>query len=443
MLAAGGSCGDGGRRLSVIERGGGVSNRPTRAVRQRRSNGACRAGATAALLTAAMVARGAGGMAEQPGGMEPSSQPGQAAVQDDVSAMLESIRARHGVPALAGAIVTEAGVRAIGVAGVRRAGDSTAAEAGDAWHLGSCTKAMTATLIARLVERGVMSWETTPADALPGLREEMDAAWGGVSVAELLAHRGGVSGEIEGKLWQQLWEHRGSAEQARRQLARAVLSRPPAYKPGTATVYSNAGYAMAGHMAETMAGESWEALMQREVFEPLGMAGMGFGAPGSAGRVDQPRGHDARGRPIEPGPNADNPPAIGPAGRVHGPLASWSKFVAAHLRGARGEVVQDIHGKVYLTQASFDRLHGGLRGEGAPALGWLVAARDWARGDAATDRGVVLTHAGSNTMWFAVVWMAPERGFAVVSTANQGGDRAARACDAAAWALIQRHLPAR
>jgi hypothetical protein len=49
----------------------------------------------------------------------------------------------------------------------------------------------------------------------------------------------------------------------------------------------------------------------------------------------------------------------------------------------------------------------------------------------------VITHAGSNTLWFCVAWLAPERGFGVLVATNQGGDGARDACDAAAGALIQ------
>lgn len=46
-------------------------------------------------------------------------------------------------------------------------------------------------------------------------------------------------------------------------------------------------------------------------------------------------------------------------------------------------------------------------------------------------------------MNYAVVWMAPERDFAVLVTTNIAGPGVDQACDQAAWALIQSflHLP--
>jgi hypothetical protein len=62
-------------------------------------------------------------------------------------------------------------------------------------------------------------------------------------------------------------------------------------------------------------------------------------------------------------------------------------------------------------------------------MGWLVTERPW-------GGGRVLTHAGSNTMNYAVAWLAPRRDFAVLAATNLGGNKAASACDEAAAALI-------
>ena len=65
------------------------------------------------------------------------------------------------------------------------------------------------------------------------------------------------------------------------------------------------------------------------------------------------------------------------------------------------------------------------------AMGWLISeGKPWAGGPA-------LTHAGSNTMWYAVAWLAPAKDFAVVVTCNQANDKA---CDDAVLALIADHF---
>lgn len=357
---------------------------------------------------------------------------------DDV---LSPIREKHGLPGLAAAVVTPDGLRAIGAVGKRRAGGEDAIETSDLWHLGSCTKAMTATLVARLVERGTLKWEMTLGEALPKLKDAMDPAWAGVTLAQLLSNRGGAPAGLERDgLWGKLWAHKGTAIEARRLLVAGVVKHPPEYEPGTKFLYSNANFAMAGHVAEALGGASWEELMLKEVFAPLGIEGAGFGAPGRAGeKADQPRGHGGNGKAVEPGPGSDNPVAIGPAGIVHMSLADWGKFVTAHLRGARGERVDGADGKPFLGADSWKKLHT-PPGDGY-AMGWGVAVRPaWAKGAGREDTGRVLSHNGSNTMWYCVVWIAPEKGFAVLVATNAAGDAGAKGTDDAAAAVIREWL---
>ena len=67
------------------------------------------------------------------------------------------------------------------------------------------------------------------------------------------------------------------------------------------------------------------------------------------------------------------------------------------------------------------------------ACGWVVVQRGWAGGNA-------LMHNGSNTMWYVVMWLAPERNFAVVVGTNLAGPDAEQGCDEVASAMIHRWL---
>ena len=337
----------------------------------------------------------------------------------DLTELLEPIRASNELPALAGAIIHRGEILASGVVGVRRIGFDEPATASDLWHLGSCTKAMTATLIARLVEQGKMSWSTTIAEAFPDLLEEVLPVWHDVTVLQLLQHRSGLREDrAPDALFFALRGLEGSMMDQRRKLVTLALAREPASAPGSTMAYSNAGYAIAGAMAEAATGKSWEELLGEYVFTPLGMTSAGFGPPGEG----QPRGH--RGLiPVEPGPFADNPLVIGPAGTVHASLDDWAKFISVHLAGARGE-------SEFLSAETFSMLHSPPAG-GNYALGWVVTEREW-------GGGRVLTHAGSNGLWFAVTWIAPEKDMAVIVTTSSGSSKAAAGADAAASALIYR-----
>ena len=288
-----------------------------------------------------------------------------------------------------------------GVAGVRVAGADAPIRAGDLWHMGSNTKAMTATLAARLVEQGVISWDARIADTLADLDLKIAEALGEATLEDLLAHRAGLTPNAG--LFTALRLRGADADRDlhadRLVYARAVLGE--AGGPRGAYRYSNAGYVIAAMMMEQAAGASYEALMAREVFEPLGMDQAGWGPPGEPGALDQPRGHgsglfgglDAE----EPGPGADNPPAMNPAGRVHVALDDLAAFLNAHRD----------HAEPYLSAESWARLQTPVAG-GDYALGWGVRA----------DGSLV--HAGSNTMWFARMLIDQQTGCAYAVAVNDG-----------------------
>lgn len=356
----------------------------------------------------------------------------------DVSAILEPIIAKHDVPGLVAGIVVADRLAAAGAAGVRARGMPERVTLGDRFHIGSCTKAMTATLCAVLVENGTLKWTTTLAEAFPDLSQKMHEQYQSVTLAQLLTNRGGVPADLSTNgLWGKLWTHQGSPQEARRLLLEGLIAQPPSHEPGTKDLYSNAGFAIAGHLAETATGKPYEQLMQELLFAPLGMESCGWGPPGSPDLGDQPRGHRETGKPVEPNAaGSDNPPALSPAGRLHCTLGDWVKFISMHLQGDSGN---PDRAAMLLKPETYDRLHTPPDTLSDYAFGWARPMRPWARGDAAGATGHVLTHGGSNTLWFCVTWVAPERDFAVLVMCNDGKG-GAKACDEAAWALIQIQL---
>jgi CubicO group peptidase (beta-lactamase class C family) len=204
-------------------------------------------------------------------------------------------------------------------------------------------------------------------------------------------------------------------------MLKQVLKNAPETKPGTKYEYSNVGYGLATAMAERVAKDSWENLMREGLFKPLEMTSAGFGAPGRKGKVEQPWGHSLENNELKAS-QVDNAPVLGPAGTVHCSLPDWAKFVALHVQGERGK------GRL-LKAETFRSLHAPPKGQ-EYAFGWVSVFRDWAGGQA-------LMHGGSNTMWYAAVWIAPQRNFAVLAATNRGGKEGTRACDDASAALIE------
>ncbi len=334
--------------------------------------------------------------------------------------ILEPIRKKHNLPAMAAALVTGQGLEIAGAVGLRKAAADVPATIDDLWHLGSDTKAMTATMIGALVEKGILKWETTVADIFPDLPSTAPAALKKASLLHLLSHRSGLPGDI---LWG-LIPRSGSTRDQRQAVLKTAAQLKVAAEPTAGFLYSNLGYVVAGAMAEKAADAAWEDLMKNMIFEPLGMTGVGFGGVGTPGQIDQPWPHLANGKPAAGnGPAVDNPPVMGPAGTVHCRISDWVKFVADQLRGERGE-------PALLKTETYRKLHvppfpGGY------ALGWGIFARAWAGGTA-------LAHDGSNSMNYASVTLGPARNIAILVVVNQGGETANRACDEVVAEILRR-----
>ncbi|MFQ3611714.1 MAG: serine hydrolase, partial [Fimbriimonadales bacterium] len=77
--------------------------------------------------------------------------------------ILEEVREQFDLPALGGSVIVPKHTLTA-VVGHRKWGDPTRATRTDKFHLGSCTKAMTATMIAMQIEQGRLNWETPLAE---------------------------------------------------------------------------------------------------------------------------------------------------------------------------------------------------------------------------------------------------------------------------------------
>jgi len=337
---------------------------------------------------------------------------------EQLGKLLEAIRDAHRLPGMIGAIVRGNMLANIGAAGLRRIGSAEPMQVQDQVHIGSCTKAMTATLLGMLVDDGLLTWSSTIRDVFPEVAPRLQRDFQAVTLADFLTHRAGLPHDAS---WDRL-PGLTTTDQRRAALL-ALLSKPPLARPGTVFAYSNAGYVLAGLMAEEVSGQSWEELIQQRLFEPLGMKSAGFGPPGQADsdRVDQPWGHDEIHGRLEP-VLRDNAPCMGPAGTVHCSVPDWGKFAALHLRGAEGQAR-------LLRPATFRTLHTPPPG-GDYAGGWTVVERSWVRGH-------TLSHNGSNLYWYASIWIIPALGLATLVATNQAGSAAETACDDAIQQLIR------
>jgi CubicO group peptidase (beta-lactamase class C family) len=315
---------------------------------------------------------------------------------------LTKLRVEAGSPALAAACARRGFPARVWVDGERAVGTGIAVQETDLWHLGSITKSMTASLVGRLVDAGAVSWDETVGDVLGALAPDMLEAYKPATFRHLLSHRTGMPKDLPMDGSRTFSYETADAREERKSFVRLALAMTPTGAMTTTFEYSNSGYVIVGAMLEAELGNSWEELIQRHLFEPLGLLTAGFGAPGHKGATDQPVGHAKE--PQNGAPKAypvgssinDNPVVIGPSGRVHMSLQDLLRFLGVH---------RDFTD--YLKPETWTTLHTPPFG-GNYALGWAV------RSDGA------LMHDGSNTLWYASVLVDSATGIVATAAANYG-----------------------
>jgi len=396
-----------------------------------------------------------------------------------IDGILESILGRDEERfGMAAAVLRGERIIAQGVAGVRKRGMAERITFEDRFHLGSCGKAMTATLVAMLVEEGKVNWTTSLGELFADTVKPMHPAWEQVTLRQVLAHRAGLRldpddpGWVFNKLFLAPYAslrsgpeamrtaraRLGTVLQQRLEIVRQALSRPPSIPPDTKYWYSNEGYILAGAVLEHLTSRAWEDLTRERLFQPLGISTGGFGPPGTAGKTDQPWGHSSvLGKPLDPDSAAAQLPLYyGPAGLAHMSMADWAKFIGLHLRGNPAN--PHCQAALLLTPDTFAELHGVapttpysqgwvmrgiawlVTGDAGPAVmyrtGWFISTSSWARGTRVGDTGRSLWHGGSDGTSHSVVLIAPEIDFAVLVACNRGLDGAIWKTRRAVRALI-------
>jgi CubicO group peptidase (beta-lactamase class C family) len=275
-------------------------------------------------------------------------------------------------------------------------------------HIGSVTKSMTAVLLAILINDGTIpnGWDSLLQSVLP---MATNTAYENVTLRELC---GMLSGIPENPLF---WWIYGQQEpqdiRAQRRLAAAdALQSTPVHTPGSAFLYSNWGFVLAGHIVEELTDLSWEENLRTRLFSPLGIA-LGnapcfadfTGAPNN--NVD-PWGHSGTDQtPCNPATSpivCDFPPVVTPAGLFSGPLAAMAKYFAWHVACHNGSYSNDTASteQNLLPQEACRELHQPANASlGEYGYGWVCTTREWAN-------GLTCTHSGSNTLNMYIAWLA-------------------------------------
>jgi len=282
----------------------------------------------------------------------------------------------------------------------------------DKWHLGSITKAMTATMVARLVDKEELDWSVTVQDVFPNELNEIRNEYRTVQLDELFSHTSGIHNDVVNvPSWNAIRNEQDTEENLRLIWSIEMLGKAPEVNRGD-YYYSNAGYIIGAAMVEKLTGRKWRELMQTELFDPLEMDDTGFMPPGTSGQRNQPWGHSVDGNNVsalDPGdPYSDNPKAIGPAGVVHSTFNDFSAYMQMHIDG-------DNENSDFLSIDQFNKLHTPPFNGTEYSLG---------SGSGVVDGYKVLNHDGSNTYWYARIILNTTSNIGLLMVTNQGDQKA-------------------
>ncbi|MBW5480757.1 serine hydrolase domain-containing protein [Streptomyces bambusae] len=143
--------------------------------------------------------------------------------------------------------------------GARSMVDGHAPDGDVQYRIGSISKTFTAVLVLRLRDEGLIDLGDALDKHLPG------TAAGEVTIAQLLAHAGGLGAETPGEWWER------TPGSQRPELADVLGDEPFRHRPGRRHHYSNPGYTLLGSLVEAVRGRSWEDVLRAEVLLPLGL----------------------------------------------------------------------------------------------------------------------------------------------------------------------------
>jgi len=193
------------------------------------------------------------------------AQPTNAASFYDIA--FDDLQARYQLPGLAIGVIEDGKVVYARAAGELEAGSGKAVTADTLFKIASNSKAMTTSLIARLVATKKLDWDDPVTKYLPAFHMYDPWVTKNMLVRDLLVHNSGLR-EGAGDLM--LWPEPNTFTRADIVHGVAYLKPQIAFRSGYA--YDNLLYVVAGEVAAAAGGAPYEELLRREVFAPMGLS---------------------------------------------------------------------------------------------------------------------------------------------------------------------------
>lgn len=273
----------------------------------------------------------------------------------------DSIRKAYNIPEISYAVVNSITTLEIAALGKHSIDLPDTATLNDRFHIGSNTKAMTAFIIAKYVEKRKLKWTTKFFDVFPEWIDKSNPAYVNITLQDLLSHKAGIQ-PFQGEGDPQIPAFKGTNPEKRKQFGRFVLTLEPV-KPDEQNpfIYSNAGYTLATLMLEKVANKSWEQMIEKVFNKDLKLH-VKFSWPENQ-KQKETWGHSSENNILKPIPSTFDYHLdyTEPAGDLNIKLKDYIKFIQLNLKGLNG---QDN----YLKSETYKFIHKGVK---KYSLGWF------------------------------------------------------------------------
>jgi dipeptidyl aminopeptidase/acylaminoacyl peptidase/CubicO group peptidase (beta-lactamase class C family) len=275
------------------------------------------------------------------------------------------------------------------------------------FQIGSISKVWTAALIMRLVDQGLADLDRPIVEVLPELVLADPDATRRVTLRHLLTHTSGIDGDV--------FTDTGRGDDNIERYVALLRDQTQNHPLGATWSYCNAGFTLAGRVAEVLTGMTWDEAMREHVFGPLGLRDTvtlpeeAVLHPVAVGHVDGPDGPAVVPTFLLPRP-------LGPAGLISATAADVLSFARMHLMAGLAE-----DGTRVLSEAAVEEM-ASLQAElpDVHSLGdsWGVG---WIRYGWGGHR--LIGHDGNTFGQAAFLRVLPEQGLVVTLLTNGGHAR--------------------
>lgn len=282
------------------------------------------------------------------------------------------------------------------------------------FYIASTTKSFTGLAAVLLDEQGRLDLDAPLSRYLPAARLQAPLNADSITLRSLLSHTHGI--DNDGPI---VYRTAYTGEHTNDQLLALLSAHPPA-KTGRAYVYGNVGYNIAALAMDVALGEGWRDVLQRLIFQPLGMSSTSaYVSRMPAERLAQPYRREPTGFTRAPYGKGDA--NMQAAGGLVSTAADMARWLEAHINGGvidgRRVFPASVVAETHRRQATLQQNARGLALNGY-GFGWQI-------GTLGAD--TILNHGGGFLGFSTSMSFMPQRRIGVVVMTNENGTGSALA----------------